>query len=584
MTIRSLPPEVYMKIAAGEVVANPACVLKELVENALDAQATVLTIRFQNGGIDAICVKDNGIGMSETDITQSILPHATSKLSSWEDLSALGTFGFRGEALAAITAVSETILVSRYIGEETGIRLYVRGGSVLESKRVNVGVGTEIEVRNLFFNVPARRKFLKSPVSEERKLMELLENFLISFPQIRFRIEKDAETLYEVPKQTLLDRLPTLFQGIDRTEWQFLEEHFQGLTASAYIADHKYYRRNRSAIHTFVNGRLVKNPIIYAAIDGAMEPVFAKKSHPFLLLFLTLPTDFVDINVHPQKMEVQFARSEWVFHLVQKLLQKRVQETVPEIPLPEAGGAVPQRAEPLERERPAFFRTPSPPVATAERIYAKPEPFFSNPEPTLMRAARANEFTLEPTQPGSQRVLAVVGRRYVLGEDPDGVFFIDFHAAHERLLFDEIAANNGKVASQEVLEPIPIHLTPLQTNLIEEHRLALEQFGFRFKKQDQRYLLEGIPQKIGLQDGESILLDILEELRLSTIEPMPEVFRRIFASVACKQAFRTGDTFTVAQAEDLVSLIGRKGITTCPHGRPVRFRLTFKELDRFFER
>ncbi|HQC38730.1 MAG TPA: DNA mismatch repair endonuclease MutL, partial [Thermotogota bacterium] len=228
MTIHSLPPEVYMKIAAGEVVANPACVLKELVENALDAQASALTVRFQNGGIDAISVKDNGIGMSETDITQAILPHATSKLTRWEDLSALDTFGFRGEALAAITAVSETILVSRYIGEETGIRLYVRGGSVLENKRVNAGVGTDIEVRNLFFNVPARRKFLKSPVSEERKLVELLENFLISFPHIQFRIDKDGEVLYEVPKQTLLDRLPTLFQGIGKEEWRLLEENFQG--------------------------------------------------------------------------------------------------------------------------------------------------------------------------------------------------------------------------------------------------------------------------------------------------------------------------------------------------------------------
>ena len=177
MTIHSLPPEVYMKIAAGEVVANPACVLKELVENALDAQATALTVRFQNGGIDAISVKDNGIGMSETDITQAILPHATSKLTRWEDLSALDTFGFRGEALAAITAVSETILVSRYIGEETGIRLYVRGGSVLENKRVNAR-GPERTLKCVTCSSTfSSSEISKIPVSEERKLVELLEKF-----------------------------------------------------------------------------------------------------------------------------------------------------------------------------------------------------------------------------------------------------------------------------------------------------------------------------------------------------------------------------------------------------------------------
>ncbi|HNR63132.1 MAG TPA: DNA mismatch repair endonuclease MutL [Thermotogota bacterium] len=577
MTIHSLPPEVYMKIAAGEVVANPACVLKELVENALDAQASALTVRFQNGGIDAISVKDNGIGMSETDITQAILPHATSKLTRWEDLSALDTFGFRGEALAAITAVSETILVSRYIGEETGIRLYVRGGSVLENKRVNAGVGTDIEVRNLFFNVPARRKFLKSPVSEERKLVELLENFLISFPHIQFRIDKDGEVLYEVPKQTLLDRLPTLFQGIGKEEWRLLEENFQGLIASAYIADHKYFRRNRSAIHTFVNGRLVKNPVLYAAIDGAMEPVFAKKYHPFLVLFLTLPKDFVDINVHPQKLEVQFARSEWVFHLVQKLLQKRVQETVPEITIAETSPIATQKSEPPRWELPTTFRAPSYSTNTPEKLYGKPDPY-------LIHQENISEPFQSPAETEQVRVLGIVGRRYILGEDPEGVFFIDFHAAHERLLFDEISANNGQIASQEVLEPIPIPLNPMQTNLIEEHRNALERFGFRFRKQDQRYQLEGIPQRIGWQDAELTLLEILEELRLTSLEPMPEAFRRIFASIACKQAFRTGDAFTVAQAADLIREMARKQITTCPHGRPVRFRLSLKELDRYFER
>jgi len=577
MAIRSLPPEVYMKIAAGEVVANPSCVLKELIENALDAEATALTVRFQNGGIDAISVRDNGIGMSETDITQAILPHATSKLSRWEDLSALDTFGFRGEALAAITAVSETIILSRYIGEETGIRLYVRGGNILENKRVNAAVGTDIEVRNLFFNVPARRKFLKSPVSEERKLVELLENFLISFPHVQFRIEKDAEVLFEVPKQSLLDRLPTLFQGIAKEEWRFIEENFQGLLASAYIADPKYCRKNRSAIHTFVNGRLVKNPILYAAIDGALEPVFAKKSHPFLILFLSLPKDFVDINVHPQKLEVQFARSEWVFHLIRKLIQKQVQESVPEITLAENGPSFPQPQDHPRWERQMPFTKPSFEANTPDSLYRKGDPFSIPGD----RKAKTAQDSAELEQ---VKVLGIIGSRYIIGEDSDGVFFIDFHAAHERLLFDEISANNGRTSSQEVLEPILIRLNAVQTNLIEEHRNTLEQFGYRFRKQDQAYQLEGIPQKIGLLDAEPMLLEVLEELRLTTLEPVPEAFRRIYASVACKQAFRTGDAFTVAHAYDLISEMTKRQIKTCPHGRPVRFRLSFKELDRYFER
>jgi DNA mismatch repair protein MutL len=502
-------------------------------------------------------------------------------------LSDLSTFGFRGEALSAIASVTEMIMVSRSREQEAATRLYLRGGTLLEKKHTSAPVGTEIEVRNLFFNVPARRKFLKSPISEERKIVELLENFLISFPKIHFRIEKDNEMLYEVPDQSLKERLPSLFRGIPEEDWEYYEEEFQGLCASVYVAKMTYHRKNRTAIRTFVNGRIVKNPIFFASIDTAFEQFFSKKQFPFLVLFLTTPTDFVDVNVHPQKLDVQFARSEWVFHLLQKTFQNLTRRFFPEIkienrpegeregthfqpPLPRTISST--EAVVSSRTSPSFFeRKNDRDGVFIENIERLP---FAKPTETDEKTFGNQNFT----------ITGIIAKRYVVGEDEAGVFFIDFHAAHERLLFDQISENNGTISSQTLLDPLPISLNSLQISTVKEHEAKLVQFGFRFENSSRRFMLTGIPVKIDINEAESVFFDVIDGLRLSEIEPLPEVYRRIFASIACKQAFRTGDAFTMENAFHLLSEMQRKNIQTCPHGRPVKFRLPFKELDNYFKR
>lgn len=586
MTINSLPPEIYTKIAAGEVVANPACALKELVENSIDAGATQITVRFENGGIDSLVVKDNGSGMSEEDAEKSFLPHTTSKITKWEDLLNLETFGFRGEALSAISAVSEMTLLTKTCTDSLATRLYIRGGNILEKKRVPFHQGTEIEVRNLFFNVPARRKFLKAASTESRKMIELLENFLIAYPAIRFRIEKDTELLYEVEQNQLADRLLSLFQGIPKEDWFFFEDAFQGLSAGIYIAKLQYHRKNRTGMHTFVNGRIIKNPVFYASIDAVFEPVLGKRNFPLLILFLHTPKDFTDVNVHPQKLEVSFARSEWVYHLLQKVFQKARSSMIPEIPI-YANSEIPQEPQAIihpriENQHPSPFSSVSLPTGSSER--SVPTDNSKTVANLFLKREYDTRTATDPMAETSIHVVGIVNQRYLIGEDAEGVLFIDFHAAHEKILFEKILENRGNIPAQDLLQAIPLKLNLTQMEVWKEQNKQLQMLGFRYEQIGDSGKLLSIPSKVPVYEASTVFLQVLEEFRLSSLERSDHITDHVYASIACKQAFKTGENFTVQNGIDLLKEMEKRHITTCPHGRPVQFRLTFKELDRYFKR
>jgi len=574
--IARLPPEIAMKIAAGEVVTSPAAVVKELLENAVDAGATSLDIAMENGGLSSLLVKDNGWGMDPESMELALQPHCTSKLRSWEDVLHLGTFGFRGEALAAIAAVSEMVFSSRPEGQEVGHRLMVRGGSVLGRESCSMNPGTSVEVRNLFYNVPARRKFLKAPSTEGRHVLQLVEEFLLSHPSIAFRMEKDRSKLLDFPAKSFEQRITGVFQDIAPDSFFTVSVQNGGFGVQGMASRPGVSRPNRSGMHFFVNGRTVRSPLLFSACDSVYGSMMEKRRFPVLVLFLELPQEFVDVNVHPQKLEVKFQQNERVYHLVRTALQKGLGENPPvmrvEPTMPLAGG------EPAKRD----WQTPR--VAETERWRPRGR--------DEMEFARRLPAVQPPVEPAAQQAapvalpefLGVVDRRYVLAQTPEGLLLVDFHAAHERILFEQLKARQKPLAAQALLHPLRLELGNSAREAALDGKKRLSELGFSFRTEGSQIVVEAAPSRVPAAQVEGVFREIVDSFRLLELEEPEKLFDRALATIACHQAVKTGDWISPEQARALLEQMQSLGIYACPHGRPVFTLLKFAELDRFFKR
>lgn len=560
-SIRILPPAVAGKIAAGEVVERPSSAVKELVENAIDADAQNVTIETEEGGRGLIAVSDDGCGISFEDLGTLFRQHATSKLAAVEDLAAVVTLGFRGEALYSMGAVAEVCLTSRLRGAREGGSVRCRGGEIEPVVPAGCPEGTRVEVRRLFFNVPARRKFLRSPPVEFEQIRELVVRFALGHPSLGFRLLKDRSVDLSLPSQETLERRLAALLPAPSDPWiPFRLESRQGTLGGA-LGPPSASRTNTRSLYLYVNGRFVRDRVLLRAVQEGYREFLVAGRQPIAVVHLTVPPDSIDVNVHPAKAEIRFSRPnqifDWVVGAVREALVRHVR--VPGIIPPvkhESAAAVP-----IERTLSSYFASyPAAEVAA----------------PQLPRLA-------------TERRVFQLHRKYLVEEVEDGIQIIDQHALHERAMLEDLLTSYGSadLPRQRLLVPPSLEVTEEELIRLEEYRHTLEATGFSFEPFGPKAIrILAVPALLSRDRPEALLRDFLDLLSEGSNDARGRVgIEEILERLACHSAVRFGDSLAPEQIE---ALLQRREILdnphVCAHGRPVSIRLTLDELERYFRR
>ena len=577
-TIHVLPEEVAAKIAAGEVVERPASVVKELVENALDADATEIKVEIREGGRRLIRVIDNGHGIPTDQVTLAFQRHATSKLRTAEDLERIATLGFRGEALPSIAAVAHVTMVTRAADEAVGTLLRLEGGRVVERQPRGGPPGTVVTVEHLFYNTPARRKFLRTPRTETGHIHTYVTRIAMAFPERRFTLVADGRLLFQSKGTSqLLDVLIEAYGLEVAGQLLPLESTSEaGVTVTGYVSPPSLHRSTRQYIDLFVNRRWIQDRSLTFAVGEAYRTLLPKGRHPIAVIQMTLDPAEVDVNVHPAKTEVRFRNARTVFTAVQRAVRQTV---VAQAPVPHLRRAGEWPLEP-----------PVPPVPTTHRGQLALEV-----QRTAEVTHRPPSSTLEVDR--SQRLppLRVVGQiaqTYIIAEGPEGMYLIDQHAAHERVLYEKLLAQRSAgVAQQRLLEPVAVDLTGPQRDAFEAHREDLAALGFELEPfGGETVLLRAVPEVLQNQDPGRALADILDDLAGLSADPHRNPVTeaqeaRVIASVCKQGAVRAGQTLSLAEMQALIrDLEATQSPRTCPHGRPTMIHLSAEQLAREFGR
>ena len=662
--INVLPFEVANLIAAGEVVDRPASVIKELMENAIDAGANAVVVEIRQGGIAFMRVSDNGCGISREDLPVALRRHATSKIKDSSDLAAIMTLGFRGEALAAIAAVSDVRILSKPAEQAMGAQLTSPCGGEVTVADHGCSNGTTVIVENLFARVPARRKFLKKDVTESMAVSANVEKVALSHPEIAFRLIVDGNVRLETEGDgDLLHTIHSLFGKESAARMMQVESGSEGVTVTGYTGRSDFYKANRNQENFFLNGRFVKSKTMVAALEQAYTSYMPPERFPCCVLFVNLDPSRVDVNVHPSKLEVKFSNEkavfEAVYYAVRNALEKNI--TRPNINLDSAlkknpfaypGGKISQATAPLDVERPGslkerqlsydvgatiqhqpqarmtsaeYLRTVAGTEkqerpAVAEQPVQKPaepqnlppnavqvplhmqvkfpqsvNPNAEFPVPEMNDTAKMEAITVPPEKTGETvlppyRILGVAFRCYVLVETEEKLLLIDQHAAHERILFEELKAGLASVpvTSQILMLPIETMLTGAEVSVLQEYDAELQKIGFRLRYARNTVLADAIPQGVeagavgamlGTMAGR--LIDNTGSVKLTR----DILFEKALYQAACKAAIKGGREYAPEQIEWLVKkLMELPDITFCPHGRPVAMELTKRVLDKQFDR
>ena len=634
--IHVLSPHVADLIAAGEVVERPASAVKELLENAVDAGARTVVLELRAGGRDYIRVTDDGVGMAPEDAGVCFLRHATSKLSDERGLEAIGTLGFRGEALAAISAVSRITLTTRRRGAAMGVRVEVEAGEIVSMEETGCPEGTTITVRDLFYNTPARQKFLGTDRSESAACVQSALRTALGRPDVSFRCLRDGQEDFFSPGDGTAKSAVYALLGREAAAGLLpVETESDGVTVKGFVSAPGYCRGNRGAQYFFCNGRPIRSRALQAALEQAYKNTAMVGKFPGCVLYITLPNGLVDVNVHPTKAEVKFAKEKPVFDGVYygtlaALGQKSAPQTMSNAPFaPEAKSAAPvsspARPAPAAASAPRkdFFRTmdagtfrqtysaaparpagtsgvrdgapyraaspaapkpvssapvsPAEPAAPVEKSLPAPETAAENvPEQTVLDEA----FRAEPV-----RYIGEALNVYILLEQGDKMLLIDKHAAHERILFDKMRLNEKPLMPQELLEPQPFNTDPDGAALLEANAALLARLGFELDTfGDTAFLIRAVPAQLDAASAVPLLEELLEKLREGRSLSSSDVWERLAATVACKAAIKGG---WVTEREELLALAEKVlagEVTHCPHGRPVMTVFTRAELDKRFGR
>ena len=660
--IAPLPPEEIEKICAGEVVERPLSVVKELIENALDGQATEIAITLEDGGRELIRVSDDGAGIPFSELPLALRRHHTSKIRCLDDLFALSTLGFRGEALSSIAAVSQLTLVSRSAMDELGGRIEASGGALTSHARSQLSRGTEVEVRELFFNTPARKKFLRSRQAEQSQIAALVSTYALAYPEVRFSLSAGGRTLIATDgvggTRSVLGGLLGAEAAAALAE---IDYEFPPLAVGGLITEPEHHRHNRARQWYFVNRRPVANKLLFQAVDDSVREYLSPGKHPQGAFFLELPPEEVDVNVHPMKAEVNFAEPQAVYSLLATGIRRalgaaaqrrrhRLTRGLAAIVTPAMEGAaaalsqsenagVPgtSASEAFLGEPPAD-ESPTPPGHVAIPVYDMGHPFAppgtpkqDEPPPAPVEipfpvrgelaellAAQVPAAAVEPAperraapavapsapgtaplQEGAQASLpattlpapiAQIAATYLVFATPDELYIVDQHAAHERLLFEDLTATVAKQARsvrQRLLFPLIVPLTPAEAELARQLTPALTRLGFACRLgAGSSLVVSEVPALLARYVAPELLPAVLDELSGLALAPSLDAqVKQLAASLACHSAIRAGQALSGTERAELFRLIAaRLSSLVCPHGRPVVLMLGAEELARLFLR
>ncbi len=646
MAINVLSPRIYNRIAAGEVVEKPASIVKELVENSLDAGATKIRVEISEGGIKKISVSDNGCGIEKSDLPLAFLPHATSKIADVDDLDQISTLGFRGEALASISSVCMVSLSTKTKASETGYFIEANGGEISKISEIARLDGTTVTTQNLFFNTPARAKFLRRPKSEEADITHLMEKFMFARPEIDFVYVVDGKEIYN-HSSGALDEVMYLVYGKDVYDnLLMLDYEEDDMKVGGYVVSPKISRPNRTYQTLFVNGRFVENFMVSACVQGAYEPMLMKGRFPIYTIKLSLPYDSVDVNVHPSKKEVKFQDSSKVFGVIRRAVEKALlgsnlvadfqfkqEQEWSKFDLknddePRRTGFYSTLNDKLSEKEGKSFKVSVSSEEENQKIVSPKEyqqsgidiinmPQFSTmkndekPKNTNGRLffdqsgdSLLNEVEIAvnkkskedtPLQPQKEekfltnraeevKIVGVVFKTYIITEFDDSIYVIDQHAMHERQLYDKLKAqvDRNNVTKQDLLLPFHVHLLAKDKEIFEGSLGELKKIGFEFDFDGKDYVVKTVPFVLSNINLQNFINEILSEDFVGD-KTASKLINEKLCQTACKHAIRAGDSVSNDEILYLIDKM-KDGVALCPHGRPIIVKITRKELEKMFKR
>jgi DNA mismatch repair protein MutL len=578
--IQRLPPDLANQIAAGEVVERPASVIKELVENSIDAGARRLTIVVELGGKKLIRVDDDGEGMDPEDARLAIERHATSKIRRADDLAAIATLGFRGEALPAIASVSHFVLRTRSRGMHAGTEIKVNGGAVAAVTETGMPEGTSIEVGDLFYNLPARRKFLKSDGAESAQVSRVVTQLALCYPEVGFTLTSAGRKVLQCPPVTTLrERLYQLYG--DRNDLIEVRRDGGDVKLLGYIAALAEQGPTRGPQNLFVNRRIVKDRTVAHAVIDAYSQASIKERSPEMHLFIEMPHDAVDVNVHPTKAEVRFRDQSYIHELVRRTLG----DALGRGPVPELQLEAPQSVSP----QPTTLPLPHAYTSTFPSRWSTVPAGGSSVAPTIEDGiAPTNDRELAPTI----RPMMALGQfrdTFIIAVDEEGIAIIDQHVAHERVLFERITERliSGRLESQRLLEPMILELPPSSRQALVSRAADLERLGFEIEEfGGETVRVSAFPALLRREECPAALRALAEDLESAgTTATVDDAIKKIAATMACHAAVKANDPLTPEKMAHILDELRRTSYSTiCPHGRPVMLRLTRREVEKNFQR
>lgn len=611
--IKILPDNLANKIAAGEVVQRPESVVKELLENSIDADATNIELIVKQAGKSLIQVCDNGTGMTEEEVILCIQKHATSKITSVEDLESIKTLGFRGEALSSIAAVSQLEIKTETGNSEVGTWLKVENESEVITEKISTSKGTCISVKNIFYNIPARRKFLKSDATELKHIIDTFNRSALAYPEISFKFFNSDNLVFDYPSGKLEDRIENIFADNILEALIPVNEVTDYLSLKGFIGKPSILKKSKGEQFLFLNKRYVSNKNINHAVFTAFENILEKGDYPFFILFLTIDPSKVDVNIHPSKLEVKFDDEKDIYNFVLSVIRKSIgmHDLVPNMSFAETNGSTEKLSfNPFISakqndfsDRPVFRD-----VSKRERTGLTDEEIdlvFGNLTSNIKQNFEANndklynksQTTKENTEKQIEHLASTdsettfiiqLHNKYILSQIKTGLMIIDQHVAHERILYEKALSRleANLPFTQQLLFPLKIQFDPASYQILKELDSMITKIGFRLKYLPKNYIMiEGVPDDIKSGSEEKILREFISEYILNHNERLLEEKDNIAKSYSCKAAIKAGDKLTEKEMHLLVNQLFATSMPyVCPHGRPIVIKISLEEFDRRFGR
>ncbi|MCR5098917.1 MAG: DNA mismatch repair endonuclease MutL [Lachnospiraceae bacterium] len=608
MRIEILDQQTIDKIAAGEVVERPASVAKELVENSIDSGATAITVEVRDGGITLLRVTDNGSGIPHDEVQRAFLRHSTSKLRDVTELNGIRSLGFRGEALSSIAAVARVEMITKTRDEVTGTSYIIEGGVEKEIHEVGAPDGTTFFVRQIFYNTPARKKFLKSPLTEGNYVTDVMEKLAISHPDIAFRLLNNGREVFSTPGNGVLrDTIYQIYGREITSELIEVDEATPHFHLRGFVGRPLINRGNRSYEIFFVDGRYVKSDVLTSALEEGYTGYLMQHRYPFACLSFDFELNEVDVNVHPTKQEVRFSnRAEVYSSLVSAISDSlRVKEDIntvtigekkpePVITMPASSGAEPFEKKRLSDVNERMAERINEGLTSDEEAFSNPEPSTEPEKPAVPDASEEKKYTFEqqifltPESIKSHRIIGQVFDTYWLVEFDDCLYMIDQHAAHEKVLYERTMERirDMKVSGQQINPPVLISLSDTDKSLLFENRENFHRLGFEFDDfGDGDISLTAIPTDLFGIEPKGLFLDMVGDLSDIAEKKDPDAILERIASMSCKAAVKGHDHLSMSEIETLIDdLLSLDDPYHCPHGRPTIVRMTHYELDKKFKR